>query len=775
MGVRHSRRGRSIVDIDRFIEHLRELPDYLGQIVHVERIPPRAARWADVAQPLPERLREVLAAQGVERFYTHQAQAIDAAHRGEHVIVATGTASGKTLCYNVPVLTALLEDPLSRALYLYPTKALAQDQLRVVQGLTEPLRRVRAMTYDGDTPQGSRARVRRMASIVLSNPDMLHVGILPNHQTWAPFFRHLRYVVVDEAHVYRGVFGSHLANVLRRLRRVCALHGAQPQFILSSATIGNPATHAARLIGEEATVVEEDGAPSGPRWFVLWNPPMLDTARGRRVSINTEATRLLTEMVKATLRNITFTRARKVAELILLYARDTLREWPALAEGITAYRGGYTPRERREIERRLFAGELLAVTATNALELGIDVGELNATILVGYPGSIASTWQQAGRAGRGRKAALSVLIGQDDPLDQYLMRHPEALFGRPHEQALVDAGNPYVLRGHLACAADEYPLTPADEALFGPGYARAVTDLVGEGALELREGRWFYVGEEYPSRRVSIRSTSSDRYLLLDEGNNHEVLEEVDAATAFIRIYPGAIHLHRAESYLITRLDIPRRLAFARAVDADYYTQPREVNEVHIIRSLDARPMGAVAPFFGEVRVTQQVTGFRRRRQYTEQVIDEQPLDLPPYSYETQALWFEVPEAVQRAVVQEGLDFGGGLHAVEHAMIGVLPLLAMCDRGDIGGLSTPAHPDTDRPQIFVYDGYPGGVGLTRRGFEAIGALWRRTLEVVGECPCEAGCPSCIQSPNCGSNNEPLDKAAAVLILQGLLAAVGDAA
>ena len=765
------------MDIDAFIEHLRALPDYLEQITHIERIPPRAAVWADLERPLAPRLREVLASQGVERFYTHQARAIDAARDGRHVIVATGTASGKTLCYNVPVLEALVADPLARALYLYPTKALAQDQLRVLEGLTAPLRSARVMTYDGDTPQGSRARVRRTASIVLSNPDMLHVGILPNHQTWAPFFRHLRYVVVDEAHVYRGVFGSHLANVLRRLRRVCALHGSNPRFILSSATIGNPGAHAAQLIGEAAAVVDDDGAPRGPRRFVLWNPPMLDAARGRRASINTEATRLLAEMVKETLRNITFTRARKVAELILLYARDALRERPDLTERITAYRGGYTPKERREIERRLFAGELLAVTATNALELGIDVGELDATILVGYPGSIASTWQQAGRAGRGHRAALAVLIGQDDPLDQYLMRHPEALFARPHEQALVDPGNPYVLRGHLACAADEYPLTPEDEALFGPGLGGVVDELVEEGALEPRQGRWYYVGEEYPSRRVSIRSTSSDRYLLLDETRDHEVLEEVDAATAFIRIYPGAIYLHRAESYLITRLDIPRRLAFARAVDADYYTQPREANEVHIIRSIDARPAGAeagaVAPFFGEVRVTQQVIGFRRRRQYTEQVIDEQPLDLPPYSYETQALWFEVPEAIQREVVYAGLDFGGGLHAVEHAMIGVLPLLAMCDRGDIGGLSTPAHPDTDRPQVFVYDGYPGGVGLARRGFEAIGELWRRTLEAVSECPCEAGCPSCVQSPNCGSNNEPLDKAAAVLILQRLLETMGE--
>jgi DEAD/DEAH box helicase domain-containing protein len=600
------------------------------------------------------------------------------------------------------------------------------------------------------------------------------VGILPNHQTCAPFFRHLRYVVVDEAHVYRGVFGSHLANVLRRLRRVCALHGSDPRIILSSATIGNPAAHAARLIGEEVAVVDEDGAPRGPRQFVLWNPPMVDQARGRRASINTEATRLLAEMVKGELRNITFTRARKVAELILLYARDALRERPDLMERITAYRGGYTPKERRAIERRLFAGELLAVAATNALELGIDVGELDATILVGYPGSIASTWQQAGRAGRGRRAALNVLIGQDDPLDQYLMRHPEALFARPHEQALVDPGNPYVLRGHLACAADEFPLTPEDGARFGPGFADAVGMLVDEGALELRDGRWYYVGEEYPARRVSIRSTSSDRYLLLDEtpgSGGQEVLEEVDAATAFIRIYPGAIYLHRAESYLITRLDIPRRLAFARAVDADYYTQPRESNEVHIIRSLDACPAGTTTSFFGEVRVTRQVIGYRRRRQFSEQMIDEQPLDLPPYSYETQALWFEVPDAIQREVVHAGLDFGGGLHAVEHAMIGVLPLLAMCDRGDIGGLSTPAHPDTARPQVFIYDGYPGGVGLARRGFQAIDELWRRTLEVVSECPCESGCPSCIQSPNCGSNNEPLDKAAARLILTRLLDAV----
>jgi len=763
--------GERRVKAGDFISHLKSLSNYAGQIVHVEHIPPRAAQWGALARPLPPALEEALYRCGIKRWYSHQAEAINAVRAGQHVMVATGTASGKTLCYNVPVLEAVLQDPLSRALYLFPTKALAQDQLRILRELTgPPLEGIRFATYDGDTPASARSHLRKATPIILSNPDMLHVGILPNHTQWASFFRHLKYVVLDEAHTYRGVFGSHLACLLRRLRRVCALYGARPQFILCSATIANPAEHAQRLIGQPVVVVERDGAPQGSRHFALWNPPFIDQARGVRRSVNTEAAGILAELAKAGLRNITFTRARKVAELILLYARQALRrERPELVERLSSYRAGYLAEERREIERRLFSGELLGVTATNALELGIDVGALDATVLVGYPGTIASTWQQAGRAGRGRREALNILIGQDNPLDQFFMRHPQELFLRPHEHALIDPSNPYILQAHLACAAWESPLRAEDEALFGEGYIEAVMSLERSQLLEYRPDRWYVRGDDYPAQHVNIRSAGATNYLLVDETQNYRLLEEIDAATALARVHTGAIYLHRAETYLITRLDLPARVAYARPMDADYYTQARELNEVHIMRSLQARSLPATDLFFGLVRARQQVVSFRRKQHLSEALLSEEPLDLPPTTFETQALWFEVPEAIGHTVARRGLDLAGGLHAVEHACIGIRHHLAMCARNDLGGLSTPAHPDSGRPQIFIYDAYPGGVGIAKKGFEWMEELWARTREAIRACPCEAGCPSCIHSPKCGNNNEPLDKQAALLILEQLLA------
>ncbi|MBM3187620.1 MAG: DEAD/DEAH box helicase [Chloroflexi bacterium] len=753
-----------------FINYLLASPDYAGQMVHVEHLPARAPAYQSPREPLPSALDAALAQVGIGRLYTHQAQAIDSVRDGRHTMVVTGTSSGKTLCYNLPVLEEILRQPLSRALYLFPTKALAQDQLRALTELTSSIQgtRIHVGAYDGDTPRGSRPALRRRAHIILSNPDMLHMAILPNHSSWEAFFRHLKYVVLDEAHVYRGIFGSHVACVLRRLRRICALYGASPQFILCSATIANPAEFAGWLLGDKVAVIDEDGAPRGAREFALWNPPFVDQAAGVRASVNSEATWLFVQLVTQGLRNITFTRARRVAELILLYAQDALRrQAPQLLDRISAYRGGYLPAERRAIEQRLFSGDLFGVTATNALELGIDVGHLDATVMVGYPGSIASTWQQAGRAGRGTREAVSILIGHDDPLDQFYMRHPEELFGRPHEHALMDPTNEHVLRAHLPCAAYESPLSAADATLFGDSLPGLLDELCTEGKLVKREGRWLYPSSDYPAQGINLRSSSETQYLIFDESAG-SVLEEIDAATALYRVYPGAIYLHQAVSYLITRLDLARRVAVARPVEVAYYTQARETNEVQIVHSQAVRHTQATDVFFGEVRVVEQVIGFRRKQQFTDTVLSEEPLDLPSTMFETQALWFEVPPAIVAEIVHRGLDLAGALHAVEHACIGILPLFALCDRNDIGGLSTPAHPDTDRPQVFIYDGYPGGVGIARKGFELAQELWARTLQVVAECPCEEGCPSCIHSPKCGNNNEPLDKAGAVVLLQWLL-------
>ncbi len=758
------------METERFIEHLKSLPTYQHQISHVEHISARKARYGQLKRPLPKPLREALQAFGITSLYTHQAQAINAIGERQNVVVTTSTASGKTLCYNLPVLETILSDSRARALYLFPTKALAQDQLRGLRDLTgRALADLKFGTYDGDTPRSARARLRKSASIILTNPDMLHLGVLPNHRLWSRFLSHLRFVVVDEAHLYRGIFGSQVACILRRLRRLCERYDSQPLFICSSATIANPAEHIHSLTGLRALVIDDDGSPHGAKDFALWNPPFTDVKKITRRSANVEATRLFAELVRQRLRNITFTKARKVAELILHYSQEVLRqETPELTPLVKSYRAGYLPEERRQIEQELFHGQLLGVTATSALELGVDIGSLDATVLVGYPGTIASTWQQAGRAGRGVRHSLSFLIGLDNPLDQYFMRHPEELFGRGHENALLDPSNIYVLQKHLPCAAYEMPLINRDEEVFGPNFVEAMISLERDGKLGHRNNRWYYLLPGYPAEQVSIRSISSDSFFLLDESQNYRPLEEVEATMACYRIHPGAIYLHQGESYLVTRLDLDAQAAYARPVDVDYYTQPREINDVRIIRCLKVRQMPITHAYYGQVRITQQVISYKRKQQFTDTVLSEEYLDLPPQSFMTTGLWFDVPRAVIGTVHSRRLDFHGGLHAVEHAAIGILPLFAMSDRQDIGGLSTPRHADTGKPQIFIYDSFPGGAGIAEKGFELLPQLWEATLRVIEECPCERGCPSCIHSPKCGNDNEPLDKEAAVIILQRLL-------
>jgi DEAD/DEAH box helicase domain-containing protein len=761
-------------NVRQVIEELKRQPGYRGQIVHVERLPARRARYGRLDAPLPRALAAAMKASGAGRLYSHQARAINAVRAGQHVILTTAAASGKSLAYHVPVLEATIGDEGARALCLFPTKALAQDQLRALRALTRPtLHRVRFATYDGDTPTAERAGHRRKTHIILTNPDMLHLGILPHHALWADFFRHLHFVVVDEAHAYRGVFGSHVAAVLRRLQRVCALYGSWPVFILSTATVANPAEHAWRLTGLSMKVISEDGSPQGAKTFLLWNPPFIDRARAARRSANTEAARLTTALVQAGLRTITFARARRAAELILRLTRETLkRETPDLASLVKSYRGGYRPQERRQIERELFQGKLLGITATSALELGIDVGELDAAVIAGYPGTIASTWQQAGRAGRRTRQAMAILVARSGPLDQYFMRHPAELFGRPHERAMVAPDNVYVLEKHLPCAARELPLSPQDEALFGPGFVPAMMRLEEQGVLVYNpeQDRWHYPHADYPAARVNLRSIAGERFALRDESQNGQLLEEIEASSALFRVHPGAIYLHQGESYLVTRLDLAHNQAFLRPVSADYTTHPRQINDVRILRSFQHRSLGHTTAFLGAVRVTRQVVGYTCHGQADDadrRAKEVQRLNLPPQSYDTVALWFDVPPAVARKVMRRRKDFEGGLHAVEHATVGLLPLFTMCDWLDIGGLSTPHHPDTDRAQVFVYDAYPGGVGIAEQGFALLPELLQVTLRTVEKCPCEDGCPSCVQSPHCGRNNDPLDKVAATLILRAL--------
>ncbi len=753
-----------------FIDRIQRNRDYHGQIVHVRHIAARRARYADPRMPLPQQIQDALVRSGVEALYEHQAQALDAIRTGQHVIVATPTASGKTLIYNLAVAEAILTEPKARALYLFPTKALAQDQLRALQQLGQAgLPGLQYGLYDGDTPQGNRRRLRQSGSVILTNPDMLHLGILPNHTLWSHFLSHLRYVVLDEAHVYRGVFGSQVACVIRRLLRLCRAYGATPQFIFCSGTIGNPAEHASRLCGMPVHLIDKDGSPQGSREFVLWNPPLVDEALGTRRSASAEAAALLVQFALNGLRSITFARARKAAELLLMYARATLeREAPQLAPLLRTYRAGYRPELRREIEAALFSGELLGVTATNALELGVDIGHLDATVLVGYPGSVTSTWQQVGRAGRGIREALSILIAQDNPLDQYFMRNPEALFGQNPEQALISPDNAYLLQQHLPCAAYERPLSAGDESIFGPGYVQAMIDLERQGTLEYRNERWYYRGRGYPAEQTNLRSASGKRLVLLDESQDYAVMEELDQATAPYRVHPGAVYLHQGETFLIRHLDLAMGIAYASPTEVDYYTQPREINEVRIERTLRSTPMSASQVHFGVLDVTQQVIGYRCVQQFSDTVLATHSLDLPAQAFSTTGLWFEIPADMLRDIEEEGLDVAGGLHALEHAAIAMLPLFAMCDRMDIGGLSTLCHPDTNSATVFIYDAFPGGMGLAEQGFNRMRQLWQTTLKSIRECPCQDGCPGCIQSPKCGNNNEPLDKRAAVELLQALL-------
>jgi len=759
--------------VSSFIEHIKALSGYRDQIVHIEHLPPRQPSYQETASPLHSRLESALRASDLYPLYTHQAAAIDLARSGKNVVVVTGAASGKTLCYNVPVLQSILTDKTSRSLYIFPTKALAQDQLRSLTELTSLLPSpVKVATFDGDTPREERAYAKRSAQIVLTNPDMLHLGILPNHQSWGRFLRRLKYVVIDEVHAYRGVFGSHVGNVLRRLRRLLDGYGAKPQFICCSATIANPREHVEKLVGLPFQVVDTDGAPHGRKDFVLWNPPLLEKAKATRISANSESAFLLAELVERQIRTIAFARTRKLTELIYIYARQRLGA-SSLAQRIKPYRGGYLPEERRQIEQELFRGELLGVVATTALELGIDIGDLDAALLTGYPGSIASTWQQAGRSGRRTGMSLSFLIGLDNPLDQYFMRHPEALFGKRCENALIDPGNRYVMKSHLLCAAWESPLTAGDDRYWGEPLKDAVPSMEESRLLRLREGRWYPTPAiAYPAEGVNIRSASSLNYTILDASQGNKQIETVDAAVALSQVHPGAIYLHYGEPYLVTELDLAGRCAYVVPTDAPYYTQAKELTDIRVLKTIAEKATPRAGCYVGEVEVTTTVVGFRRKMQFTEVVIGEDFLDLPPSHFNTVAVWFDLPDEATEKIAEGQLDFAGGLHAAEHACIALLPLFALCDRNDLGGVSTPFHPDTGKPQIFIYDAHPGGTGIAEKGFELIQDLWRETLRGIRECPCEDGCPSCIQSPKCGNNNQPLDKKAARAILEVLTQQVG---
>jgi DEAD/DEAH box helicase domain-containing protein len=716
----------------------------------------RDARLVPLPDDLHPRLREALEAQGVQGLYEHQAAAWDAAERGEHMIVTTGTASGKTLAFNLPVLDAIAREPKRRALYLYPTKALAQDQLRSLGSFRLP--KLRAAIYDGDTATDKRWQVRKWANLILSNPDMLHVGVLPHHDRWGDVLSNLAFVIVDEAHVYRGVFGSHVANVLRRLRRLARVYGAEPQFLLASATIANPSELGARLLGAETTVIGDDAAPRAERSVALWNPPLTDEELGLRASPLGEASRLMAELVSRRLRTLCFAKSRRAAELIHRFTADRLGDDSQLSP----YRAGYTPAQRREVERRLLEGELLGVSATNALELGIDIGLLDCVISVGFPGTVASLRQQWGRAGR-RGHGLAVLVASEDALDQYFIREPRALLGRRVEAAILDHENPRVLDGHVRAAAFEAPLDDADRDLLGD---EALERAAALPELRKTNAGYIWAGRDYPAARVSLRSTSPEAFSIV-EGSTGTLLGLSEESRAYSTVHEGAIYLHLGESYRVQALDLDARTAVVERFSGDYYTQAKKETTTAIVEPMRHEVRLGVPLSFGRVVVTEQVVGYQRKSIQTQEQIDLVALDLPQTEFETEAIWF-LPEPPMLDGLMEMTRLLGSLHAAEHSLIALLPLWAMCDRWDIGGLSTNLHFQTGRPTIFVYDGHAGGVGITERGFEAFEGWTEDTAKLLAGCPCERGCPSCVQSPKCGNLNEPLDKAGALTLLRRML-------
>ncbi len=748
-------------------------PENRGAVAHWQRIAARPPRHGELTLPLPAALAESLAARGIGRLYTHQVQAIEALRGGLDVVVVTGTASGKSLCYHLPVLERMLADPEATALYLFPTKALAQDQLkgltRLATGHPDLVRTLVAGVYDGDTPPPTRRKLRDGANVILSNPDMLHQGVLPAHSKWSRFLSRLAFVVVDEMHAYRGIFGSHVANVMRRLARLAAHYGARPRFVLCSATIRNPAELANRLTGREVTVVDDDGAPRGEKHFVFWNPPFVDDARVERRSSNGEGCALTAGLLEAGAQVITFTKSRVAAELVYRYARDRLRRIePGLEDRIRPYRGGYLPEERRKIEQALFSGTLRGVVCTNALELGIDVGGLDAAVLIGAPPTLASAWQQAGRAGRGASPALAVLVAYNDTVDQYLMRHPDYFFGRSPEAAVIDPHNPYILAQQLACAAHELPLSAADEAAFGPQMAEILAALDEAGETRTIDGHAYWASTEFPAARVNLRTISDNTYTIMDAGAgaaiearpadvadfrrgprprtvaDPAVIGTVDAISALELVYPEAIYLHEGETYFVRTLDLEQKTAWVERREVDYYTQPVLDTSIRVRGERQRRAWRGETTVLGDVTYSWQTIAMKKVRFGSRDSIGYHPLELPRFTLDTVGFWFAPGEEAWSAVARAGLNPFEGLSGVRNLFLTLLSMLSMCDPSDLGGMIDSSN--LGRPGLFLFDRYPGGLGFAEQGWARLDELARAARDHLESCPCEAGCPSCVGLP-----------------------------
>lgn len=751
--------------IEDFIDSLKRLESYKGQIEHVEVIPAKAASYGELEKPLPKNIEDYLDQKKI-RLYSHQATAINKIRQGKNVIISTPTASGKTLAFNIPVFEALNGDNKATALYIYPTKALTNDQLQVLRGM-EREAGVRAVpnVYDGDTPAHQRSSIRENSRIILSNPYGLH-QYLPWHYKWSNFLENLRFIIIDEAHVYRGVFGSNMALLVRRLLRICEHYGSDPRFILSSATIANPKEHSEKLTGREFEVVSNDGAARGKKFFLFWNPPFIDIDRTIRRSTHQETRDLYVYNISRGFQTLCFTVSRQMTELIARWTREELREkFPKFADAVAAYRSGYLPEERRKIENKLRTKELIGVISTNALELGIDIGSMDSVIISGYPGTVISTWQQAGRSGRATADSLATLVAFQNPLDQYFMKYPEDFFGRPHEQAIIDLDNQYINLGHIMCASAELPITPKDEKYFSV-LNSSLAALKSQALIQETPRGSVYSALARPVDIVKLNNIS-DR--IVKVVCNGEVLETLDLTKAYDEAFEGAVLLHQGSTYIVYELDLEAQIAKVRREEVNYYTEPVKTVDIAVKKTYEEKEDG-VTFGLGEVEVTELYHQYILKTY--DEVIGRQPLDLPPLSFLTVGMWFIIPDEIESEIEGQDLDLEGGLHAIEHAMIAMAPLYAMCDRWDIGGVSTPMHPNTGHPTIFIYDGFEDGIGISETLYSLVEQLFTATLRLIKNCECSEGCPSCIYSPKCGNENKPLDKKAAIIILEMLMRIMG---
>ncbi len=742
--------------IREFIERIQTLPQYRKRISHIEYLPAKESNYQEPARPLPQELQTALQSLGINKLYSHQAEALNLIREGKNVAIVTPTASGKTLAFNLPVLEKTLEEGESKALYLFPTKALAQDQLKSIRQLFKAAGvDFQAEIYDGDTTPYRRSKIRKKPpNIIMSNPDMLHAAILAHHSAWADFFKNLKFVVVDEIHSYRGIFGCHVAHILRRLRRICSYYGSHPRFILCSATMGNPEEFVEKLTGLRHEIIKESGAPGEGKYFILWKP--VNSPYG-------EAVGLFNDCLGDGLKTIVFTKARKITELICKWSKELN---PGMADRMSSYRAGYLPEQRREIEKRLFEGDLMGVISTSALEVGIDVGDLDACILVGYPGSVLSTWQRAGRVGREDRTSLIFMIALEDALDHYFMKHPRDFFRRSYETAILDVDNPVILKSHLRCAASELPLVEEEENLFSRRMLPGLKELVEEGQIfQSGEGREWYSREKRPQRKVNIRSIG-ETYAIVNEETG-KLIGTIEHPSVFRDCHPGAIYLHAGREYLIAGLDLETKTVVAGESPVDYYTQPTISEEVQVLNIYKEKRLGEIKIGLGKIRVSEKVICYERKSLRNRERIDAHPLSLPPFVYETMGIWMEIPSLLRKKITVPGIDFLGGMHGVEHALITIFPLFALCDRWDLGGVSYLQHEQTGLATTFIHDAYPGGIGLSERAFGVLTDLIKSTHGLVDGCPCREGCPSCIHSPKCGSGNRPLDKKAALAILDHL--------